>query len=75
MIKFMMKNYNRILIEKQPKYQLHRQAKLINMNILPVEEILSSSQQQIIEQAKFSYFLLGKAFEKQIITIQDQGEK
>ena len=30
------------------------------------EEILPSNQQQIIEQAKFTYSPLGKAFEKQI---------
>ena len=35
------------------------------------EEILSSNQRQLIEQAKFIYFLLGKAFEKQIKTIED----
>ena len=39
------------------------------------EEILSSNKQQITEQAKFSYSPLGKAFEKQIKTIEDQGEK
>ena len=39
------------------------------------EEILPSTQQQIIEQAKFTYSLLGKAFEKQTKTIEDQGEK
>ena len=38
-------------------------------------EILPSNQQQIIEQAKFSYSPLGKAFEKQAKTIKDQGEK
>ena len=32
---------------------------------LTVEEILPSSQRQIIEQAKFAYSPLGKAFEKQ----------
>ena len=42
---------------------------------LTCEDILSSNQQQIIEQAKFSYSPLGKAFEKQIKTIEDQGEK
>ena len=35
---------------------------------------LPSNQQQIIEQAKFTYSPLGKAFEKQIKTI-DQGQK
>ena len=39
------------------------------------EDILSSNQQQIIEQASFSYSPLGKAFKKQIKTIEDQGEK
>ena len=39
------------------------------------EDILPSNQQQIIEQARFTYSPLGKAFEKQIKTIKDQGEK
>ena len=39
------------------------------------EEILPSNKQQIIEQAKFSYSPLGKAFEKQTKTNEDQGEK
>ena len=45
------------------------------MNILTSEDILPSNQQQIIEQAKFTYSPLGKGFEKQIKTIEDQGEK
>ena len=39
------------------------------------EDILPSNQQQIIEQAKFTYSLLGKDFEKQIKIIEDQGQK
>ena len=39
------------------------------------EEILPSNQQQIIQQAKFNYSPLGKALEKEIKTIEDQGEK
>ena len=39
------------------------------------EEILPSDQQQIIQKAKFNYSALGKAIEKQIKTIKDQGEK
>ena len=39
------------------------------------EDILPSNQQQIIEQARFTYSPLGKAFETQINTIKDQGEK
>ena len=38
------------------------------------EDILPSNQQQIIEQAKSTYSPLGKAFEKQIKTIEDQGK-
>ena len=36
---------------------------------------MPSNQQQITEQAKFTYSPLGKAFEKQTKTIEDQGEK
>ena len=36
---------------------------------------MPSNQQQIIEQAKFTYSPLVKAFEKQTKTIEDQGEK
>ena len=39
------------------------------------EDILWSNQQQLIEQARFTYCPLGKSFEKQIKTIEDQGEK
>ena len=38
-------------------------------------EEIPSNKQQIIEQAKFTYSLLGKAFEKQIKAIEDQGQK
>ena len=39
------------------------------------EDILPSNQQQIIEQAKFTYSPLGKVFEKQIKSVKDQGRK
>ena len=39
------------------------------------EDILPSNQQQIIEQTKFTYSSLRKAFNKQIKTIEDQGKK
>ena len=41
---------------------------------LTEEEILPFNQNQIIEQAKFTYSPLGKAFEKQIKTIEKQFE-
>ena len=75
MIRLEMKNYNTILISKLLKYQPYHQAKLISMNIyLTGEEILPSNQKQIIEQAKFTYSPLGKAFEKQIKTLEDEGK-
>ena len=37
--------------------------------------MLPSNQQRIIEEAKFTYSALGKVFEKQVKTIEDQGEK
>ena len=49
--------------------------KLRKYEYLTGEDILTSNQQQIIEQAKFTYSPLGKAFEKQIKTIENQGEK
>ena len=49
--------------------------KIDKYEYLTGEEILPSNQRQIIEQAKFTYSPLGKAFEKQIKTIEDQGIK
>ena len=49
--------------------------KIDKYEYLTGEEILPSNQQQIIQPAKFNYSPLGKALEKQIKTIKDQGEK
>ena len=49
--------------------------KIHKYEYLTGKEILPSSNQQIIEQARFTYSPLGKAFEKQIKTIEDQGKK
>ena len=43
---------------------------LAGQKILP-----SNKKKKIIEQAKFTYSPLGKAFEKQTKTIKDQGEE
>ena len=65
------------------QYDLNREAakisalssgKVHKYEYLTGEDILLSNQQQIIEQAKFTYSPLGKAFEKQIKAIEDQGE-
>ena len=66
------------------QYDINREAakilalslgKIHKYEYLTGEDILPSNQQQIIEQARFTYSPLGKAFEKQIKTIEDQGEK
>ena len=46
--------------------------KIDKYEYLTGEEILSSNQRQITEQAKFTYSPLGKAFEKQTKAIEDQ---
>ena len=49
--------------------------KIDKYEYLTGEEILPSNETRIIEQAKFTYSPLGKAFEKQMKTIEDQGIK
>ena len=49
--------------------------KLHKYEYLTGEDILPSNQQQIIEQTKCTCSLLGKAFHKQIKTIEDQEKK
>ena len=49
--------------------------KIDKYEYLTGEETLPSNQQQIIEQATFTNSPLGKPFEKQIKTIEDQGEQ
>ena len=49
--------------------------KIEKYEYLTGNKILPSNQQQIIEQAKFTYSPMGRAFEKQIKTIENQGEK
>ena len=70
--------------DEKLQYDINREAakisalssgKLDKYEYLTGEEILPSNQQQIIQQAKFNYSPLGKALEKQIKTIKDQGEK
>ena len=70
--------------DEKLQYDINRKAaeisakssgKLHKYQYLTAEDILPSNQQQMIEQTKFTYSPLGKAFEKQIKTIKDQGEK
>ena len=54
----------------------YHQTKLINMNKLinTSAKNLPSDQSQMIEQAKFIYSALGKVFQKQTKTIEDQRQ-
>ena len=70
--------------DEKLQYDINREAakisalssgKLDKYEYITGKEILPSNQQQIIQQAKFNYSPLGKAIEKQIKTIKDQGEK
>ena len=70
--------------DEKLQYDINREAakisalssgKIDKYEYLTGEQILPSNQQQIIQQAKFNYSPLGKAFEKQTKTIEDQGKK
>ena len=50
-------------------------AKIDKYEYLTGDDLLPSNQQQIIEQAKFTYSPLVKASEKQTQTIKDQGKQ
>ena len=69
MIRLEMKNCNMILTEKHQRYRYYHPVKLVNTNILQVKKYCH------LEQANFAYSRLGKAFEKQIKTIEEQGKK
>ena len=60
---------------KAAKISVLSSGKIDKYAYLTGEEILPSNQQQITEQAKFTYSPLGKAFDKQTKTIEDQGKK
>ena len=69
--------------DEKLQYDINREAakisalsscKIQKYEYLTDEDILPSNQQQIIEQTKFTYSPLEKAFEKQIKRIEDQGQ-
>ena len=75
---------NHQIRDEKLQYDINREAakisalssgKIQKYEYLTGEDILPFNQQQIIEQARFTYSLLGKAFQKQIKTIEDQGQK
>ena len=70
--------------DEKLQYDINREAaktpalssgKIDKYEYLTGAEILPSNQQQILGQAKFTYSALGKAFEKQTKSVEDQGEK
>ena len=70
--------------DEELQYDINREAakisalssgKIDKYEYLTGDEILPSNQRQIIEQVKFTYSPLGKDFEKQTKTIEDQGKK
>ena len=70
--------------DEKLQYDINREAAKISAlssgkthkyEYLTGEDILPSNQRQIIEKARFTYSPLGKAFEKQIKVIKDQGQK
>ena len=70
--------------DEKVQYDINREAtkilalssgKIDKYEYLTGEEILPFQQSRIIEQAKFTYSPLEKAFEIQIKTIESEGEK
>ena len=70
--------------DEKLQYDINREAakisalssgKLDKYEYLTGEDILPSTQQQITEQTEFTFSPLGKAFDKQIKTTEDQGKK
>ena len=64
------------------QYDINREAakisalssgEILKFEYLTGEDILTSNQQQIIKEARFTYSPLGKASEKQIKAIKNQG--
>ena len=70
--------------DEKLQYDINKEAVIISAlssnnrhkyEYLTGEDISPSNRQQVIEQARFTYSPLGKAFEKQIKTIEDQDKK
>ena len=70
--------------DEKLRYDINREAakilalspgKIHKYEYLTGEDILSFNQQQVIEQARFTYSPLGKAFQIQVKTIENQGKK
>ena len=84
LLKIKLKTIEDKIKNEKLKYDINREAakisalssgKIDKYEYLTGEEILPPNQQQAVEQDKFTYSPLGKAFEKQTKTIEDQGKK
>ena len=73
MIRLEMENYNNINREAA-KISALSSGKIVKYEYLTGEKKLTPDQRRVIEQAKFMYSPLGKALEKQIKAIKDQGK-
>ena len=71
MVRFYRKNYNKILTEVAKILALLSSSKIDKNEFLTGEEILPSGQSSM----KITYSPLGKEFEKQIKTTEDEGIK
>ena len=69
--------------DEKLQYEINREAanisalssgKIDKYEYLTGQEILPSDQSRIIEQAKFTYFPLGKAFEKQTKKLKNKDK-
>ena len=70
--------------DEKLQYNINREATKISAlssgnlhqyEYLTGEDILASTQRQIIDQTKFTYSPVGKAFDTQIKTIENEGKK
>ena len=75
MIRLEIKNYNMILTERSSRNISITSEKIDKYEYLTDEEMLLPDQRRAIAQGTFTYSPLGKALEKQIKTIEKQGEK
>ena len=66
---------NREINREAAKISALSSGKINKYEYLTGERILPPNQKQRIEQAKVTYSPLGKAFEKQAKTTEDQGQK
>ena len=73
MIRLEVKNC-KMIFREAAKISASSSENINKYEFLAGEEILPSDQSRIIEQEKFTYSPLGKAFEKQTKIIEEQGK-